>query len=63
VKDIDAFSRIAAKMYGHSFKPVLEFILTLFEATKDIGLVRYYDASIFVCVFSTFFWVFFFFFF
>jgi hypothetical protein len=40
VKDIDAFSKISAKMYGHSFKPVLEFILTLFEATKDIGLVR-----------------------
>lgn len=40
VKDIADFSKNTAKMYGHSFKPVLEFLLTLHEATKDIGLVR-----------------------
>ena len=37
VADIDAFSREAAFLYGHSFKPILEFTLSLTEAAKELG--------------------------
>lgn len=38
--DIDNFSSAAANIYGHSFKPLLEFILSLREASKDLGYAR-----------------------
>lgn len=38
--DIELFCRKLAKLYGHSFKPILEFILSLWEASKDLGLKR-----------------------
>jgi len=38
--DIDAFSKHAANIYGHSFKPALEFVLSLREASKDLGYAR-----------------------
>lgn len=40
VADIDEFSHKVAHFYGHSFKPVLEFSLGLFEAMRDIGPIR-----------------------
>ena len=40
VSDIDAFSREAASLYGHSFKPILEFFLSLHEASKELGMGR-----------------------
>ena len=40
VADIDAFSREAAFLYGHSFKPILEFTLSLTEAAKELGYSR-----------------------
>ena len=40
VGDIEAFSREAAQLYGHSFKPILEFVLSLSEAAKELGLPR-----------------------
>ena len=40
VGDIDSFSREAAFLYGHSFKPILEFFLSLHEASKELGLGR-----------------------
>ena len=38
--DVEAFSREAAFLYGHSFKPILEFILTLQESAHQLGLKR-----------------------
>lgn len=38
--DIDAFSTNAVFLYGHSFKPFLEFVLSLYESSKDLGLKR-----------------------
>lgn len=38
--DIDLFCVKLAKLYGHSFKPILEFSLSLWEASKDLGLKR-----------------------
>lgn len=38
--DIEAFSREAASLYGHSFKPILEFVLTLTESAADLGYRR-----------------------
>lgn len=35
-----AFSRETAQLYGHSFKPILEFVLSLSEAAKELGLPR-----------------------
>ena len=40
VADIDAFSKEAAFLYGHSFKPILEFTLSLTEAAKELGYSR-----------------------
>jgi len=40
VADIEAFSREAAFLYGHSFKPILEFTLSLTEAAKELGYSR-----------------------
>lgn len=40
VGDIDCFSRETAQLYGHSFKPILEFVLSLSEAAKELGLPR-----------------------
>ena len=37
VADIDAFAKEAAFLYGHSFKPILEFTLSLTEAAKELG--------------------------
>ena len=38
--DIDAFAQAMANIYGHSFKPALEFVLSLQEASKDLGYAR-----------------------
>jgi len=38
--DIAAFSREAAAIYGHSFKPILEFVLTLSESATALGYSR-----------------------
>ena len=40
VADINEFSREAAFLYGHSFKPILEFTLSLTEAAKELGYSR-----------------------
>ena len=51
VADIDAFSREAAFLYGHSFKPILEFTLSLTEAAKELGYSRplaLFGAQIFI---------------
>ena len=40
VADIDTFSREAAFLYGHSFKPVLEFFMSLGEAARQLGMKR-----------------------
>lgn len=40
VADIEAFSRETAFLYGHSFKPILEFTLSLTEAAKELGYSR-----------------------
>jgi len=40
VADINEFSREAAFLYGHSFKPILEFTLSLAEAAKELGYSR-----------------------
>lgn len=40
VGDIESFSRETAQLYGHSFKPILEFVLSLTEAAKELGLPR-----------------------
>mmetsp|Transcript_2828 Transcript_2828/g.10294 ORF Transcript_2828/g.10294 Transcript_2828/m.10294 type:complete len:490 (-) Transcript_2828:768-2237(-) len=40
VADIQAFSKEAAFLYGHSFKPVLEFFLGINEAAKELGIGR-----------------------
>ena len=37
VADIDAFAKETAFLYGHSFKPILEFTLSLAEAAKELG--------------------------
>lgn len=39
-KDVAEFSQKVAFLYGHSFKPVLEFVLSLREASKDVGWNR-----------------------
>jgi ABC-type uncharacterized transport system fused permease/ATPase subunit len=38
--DIAAFSREAAALYGHSFKPILEFGLSLAAAAGELGYSR-----------------------
>ena len=38
--DIAAFSKEAASLYGHSFKPILEFALTLTESAAALGYKR-----------------------
>ena len=38
--DIAAFSRETAALYGHSFKPCLEFMLALTAAATELGLSR-----------------------
>lgn len=38
--DIESFAANIAFLYGHSFKPVLEFFLSLSEAAKEIGYKR-----------------------
>lgn len=38
--DIDAWAANVAFLYGHSFKPVLEFFLSLHEASKELGYAR-----------------------
>jgi ABC-type uncharacterized transport system fused permease/ATPase subunit len=38
--DIAAFSREAATLYGHSFKPILEFALSLSAAAGELGFSR-----------------------
>mmetsp|Transcript_24698 Transcript_24698/g.84465 ORF Transcript_24698/g.84465 Transcript_24698/m.84465 type:complete len:405 (+) Transcript_24698:27-1241(+) len=38
--DIADFSREAAFLYGHSFKPILEFSLSLTEAARELGFSR-----------------------
>ena len=51
VADIDAFSKEAAFLYGHSFKPILEFTLSLTEAAKELGYSRplaLFGAQIFI---------------
>jgi len=51
VADVDAFSREAAFLYGHSFKPILEFTLSLTEAAKELGYSRplaLFGAQIFI---------------
>ena len=51
VADIDAFPREAAFLYGHSFKPILEFTLSLTEAAKELGYSRplaLFGAQIFI---------------
>ena len=40
VNDIQAFSDNVAFLYGHSFKPMLEFTMSLFEASRDLGFKR-----------------------
>ena len=35
-----SLARQVAHLYGHSFTPVLNFALSLAEASKDIGLAR-----------------------
>ena len=40
VADIEEFSRETAFLYGHSFKPILEFTLSLTEAAKELGYSR-----------------------
>ena len=40
VADIDAFAKETAFLYGHSFKPILEFTLSLAEAAKELGYSR-----------------------
>ena len=51
VADVDAFSKEAAFLYGHSFKPILEFTLSLTEAAKELGYSRplaLFGAQIFI---------------
>lgn len=38
--DIALWCREIASLYGHSFKPALVFVLSLYEASKDLGLTR-----------------------
>jgi ATP-binding cassette subfamily D (ALD) long-chain fatty acid import protein len=38
--DIAAFSREASNLYGHSFKPALEFVLSVVTAASEIGYGR-----------------------
>mmetsp|Transcript_38344 Transcript_38344/g.53238 ORF Transcript_38344/g.53238 Transcript_38344/m.53238 type:complete len:696 (-) Transcript_38344:163-2250(-) len=38
--DIDTWATNCASLYGHSFKPVLEFVLSLAEASKELGVAR-----------------------
>lgn len=38
--DIAEFSKEAAQLYGHSFKPILEFTMSLSEAAKELGYSR-----------------------
>jgi ABC-type uncharacterized transport system fused permease/ATPase subunit len=40
VRDVANFSDNVAFLYGHSFKPILEFILSLAEASTDLGFKR-----------------------
>lgn len=38
--DIAAFSSETSRLYGHSFKPCLEFVLSLSEAARELGYAR-----------------------
>ena len=38
--DIAEFSKQAASLFGHSFTPILNFVMSLQEVSKDIGLGR-----------------------
>ncbi|KAK3284414.1 hypothetical protein CYMTET_7938 [Cymbomonas tetramitiformis] len=40
VADIEAWSANVAQLYGHSFKPILEFSMSLYEASKELGYAR-----------------------
>eukprot|EP00300_Choanocystis_sp_HF-7_P036960 c5292_g1_i1.p1 GENE.c5292_g1_i1~~c5292_g1_i1.p1 ORF type:complete len:683 (+),score=189.46 c5292_g1_i1:22-2049(+) len=40
VVDVSLFARHAAFLYGHSFTPILNFVLSLLEASKDLGYSR-----------------------
>ncbi|KAJ1482850.1 ABC transporter transmembrane region 2-domain-containing protein, partial [Baffinella frigidus] len=40
VNNISDYAKKVAHLYGHSFTPVLNFVLSLAEASKDIGLAR-----------------------
>lgn len=40
VRDVANFSENIAFLYGHSFKPILEFTLSLTEASSDLGFKR-----------------------
>lgn len=50
-RDIQNFSDNVAFLYGHSFKPMLEFGLSLYEASHDLGYRRplaLFGATVFV---------------
>ena len=32
--------QLVTGLYGHSFKPLLEFVLSLLEASRELGLAR-----------------------
>ena len=38
--DVDSFCKKTAHLYGHSFKPLLEFVMSLKEASGDLGYAR-----------------------
>eukprot|EP00298_Acanthocystis_sp_HF-20_P011614 c19478_g1_i1.p1 GENE.c19478_g1_i1~~c19478_g1_i1.p1 ORF type:complete len:688 (+),score=227.81 c19478_g1_i1:22-2064(+) len=40
VNDVALFSHYVSFLYGHSFTPILNFALSLMEASKDLGLKR-----------------------
>eukprot|EP00299_Pterocystis_sp_00344_P012968 c6298_g1_i1.p1 GENE.c6298_g1_i1~~c6298_g1_i1.p1 ORF type:complete len:689 (+),score=170.16 c6298_g1_i1:114-2069(+) len=40
VVDISLFAQHTAFLYGHSFTPILNFVLSLMEASKDLGYKR-----------------------
>jgi ABC-type uncharacterized transport system fused permease/ATPase subunit len=46
-KDVANFSWKVAFLYGHSFKPILDFLLSLREASIDIGWTR--PLALFMC--------------
>ncbi len=46
-QDVANFSWKVAFLYGHSFKPILDFLLSLREASIDIGWTR--PLALFMC--------------